>query len=215
MAFMNVSLIEMSDAFDKLCACIKRQGSWQKLNFDTFYDMDLSQNEALVIAWLHVHKNITFSCRDISESLGIKEAEVEEALFSLIAHNFIKRTESDDIFDVVDLDWIKFSILDKQACIASGMMPKPIKRGRPKKDNRPSLEELENPDGEDDWKLEQAWEEEKRRREEEELNSHIIPGATFIPADRLVDDEALEKMENFDIDGDDEAFPEFEEEEDY
>ena len=47
------------------------------------------------------------------------------------------------------------------------------------------------------------------------MNSHIIPGATFIPADRLVDDEALEKMENFDIDGDDEAFPEFEEEEDY
>lgn len=208
MAFMHVSLIEMSDAFDKLCACIKRQGSWQKLNFDTFYDMDLSRNEALVIAWLHVHKNITFSCRDISESLGIKEAEVEEALFSLIAHNFIKRTENDDIFDVVDLDWIKFSILDKQACIASGMIPKPIKRGRPEKDNRPSLEELENPDGEDDWKLEQA-------REEVELNSHIIPGATFIPADRLVDDEALEKMENFDIDGDDEAFPEFEEEEDY
>ena len=208
MAFMNVSLIEMSDAFDKLCACIKRQGSWQKLNFDTFYDMDLSRNEALVIAWLHIHKNITFSCRDISESLGIKEAEVEQALFSLIAHNFIKRTESDDIFDVVDLDWIKFSILDKQACIASGIMPKPIKRDRPKKDNRPSLEELENPDGEDYWKLEQA-------REEEELNSHIIPGATFIPADRLVDDEALEKMENFDIDGDDEAFPEFEEEDDY
>ena len=124
-------------------------------------------------------------------------------MFSLIAHNFIKRTESDDIFDVVDLDWIKFSILDKQACIASGIMPKPIKRGRPKKDNRPLLEELE-----DYWKLEQA-------REEEELNSHIIPGATFIPADRLVDDEALEKMENFDIDGDDEAFPEFEEEDDY
>ena len=207
MAFMNVSLIEMNDAFDKLCACIKRQGAWQKLNFDTFNDMDLSRNEALVIAWLHVHKNITFSCKDISESLGIKEAEVEEALFSLVAHNFIKRTESEDIFDVVDLDWIKFSILDRQACIASGMMPKPIKRGRPKKDNRPSLEELENPDGEEDWELEQE--------KEEELTPHIIPGATFIPAERLVDDEALEKMENFDIDGDDEAFPEFEEEEDY
>lgn len=145
MASTNVSLIEMSDAFDKLCTCITKKGAWQKLNFDTFYDMGLTRNEALVIAWLHVLKNIIFNSEDMSVFLGIKKEELEDALFSLFAKSFITRMESDkEVYDVVDLNWIKFSILDKQACRASSMIPKPIKRGRPKTDNWLPPEELGN-----------------------------------------------------------------------
>lgn len=176
------TLTEIQEALDSLRATIRNGRPIRGLAIRRlFNDLDLTLSQAKVLAWLMEHKDSIYPILQMCDDLHIEEERVNKIIDSLLEGQLLERKGAD--IDISD-SWL-FTILDYQASRECGMVTSWSDYYTPEKGNQ--AENLKDDD------------EDEPKDCEEPDTPHIIETNPFWKAVKeIADEEALEKMDDFD-----------------
>lgn len=176
------TLIEIREAFDSLHATIRDGRPIRGLEISRlFNDLDLSLSQAKVLAWLMEHKDSIYPILQMCDDLHIEEENMNKIIDSLLEARLLERNGED--IDVSD-SWL-FTILDYQAARDCGLITSWSDYYTPKRGNQPENLQYDDEDEPEDG--------------EDPDTSHIIQTKPFWKVVKeIADEEALERMDDFD-----------------